>query len=234
MFKKILDYLSIKKRKYLYKKNSYSSNGVDLLVNYLFKDHKKGVYVDVGAQHPISNNNTFLLFERGWSGVNIDLDKENINLFNISRPKDFNLNYAISSNEGRKKLFFYHDKSPVNTLDEEVSKYQKAKVKEIKEIDVLPLNKALSFTNYEKINLLNIDVEGHELEVLKGLNFDKYKPEVIVVEFLDLKMKKLELKNNVLTNVTNSNIYKYLTGKNYQFVNWLHGDLVFVSNDFRD
>ena len=25
MFKKILDYLSIKKRKYLYKKNSYSS-----------------------------------------------------------------------------------------------------------------------------------------------------------------------------------------------------------------
>ena len=78
MLKKIIDYLSIKKRKHLFKKDSYSFGGVDLLINYLFKGFKKGIYVDVGAQHPISNNNTFLLFKRGWCGVNIDLDKENI------------------------------------------------------------------------------------------------------------------------------------------------------------
>ena len=29
-------------------------------------------------------------------------------------------------------------------------------------------------------------------------------------------------------------LYKYITSKNYHFVNWLHGDLIFVSNDFRD
>ena len=46
MLKKILDYLNIKKRKYLYNKNSYSFNGVDLLVNYLFKNYSKGIYVN--------------------------------------------------------------------------------------------------------------------------------------------------------------------------------------------
>ena len=234
MLKKIIDYLSIKKRKYLYKKNSYSLNGVDLIISYLFKDLKKGIYVDVGAQHPISNNNTFLLFKKGWRGVNIDLDKENINLLNISRPKDFNFNYAISSKKGKKKLFFYHDKSPINTLDEKVSMHQKVKVNKIKEVDVVTLDKVLSFTDFEKINFLNIDVEGHELDVLKGFNFEKYRPEAINVEFLDLKMKKLELKNNDLNNILNSDLYKYITSKNYHFVNWLHGDLIFVSNDFRD
>jgi len=97
MFSKISKYLSLLNRKIKYKKNSYSFNAVDLIVNYIFKDKKKGFYLDIGAQHPISNNNTYLLFKRGWSGINIDLDKKNIELFDIIRPKDINLNYAISS-----------------------------------------------------------------------------------------------------------------------------------------
>ncbi len=95
MLKKIKNYLSIIKRQIKYKKNSYSLNSVDLIVDYIFKTKKKGFYLDVGAQHPVSNNNTFLLFKKGWSGINIDLDKKNIDLFNIARPKDTNLNYAI-------------------------------------------------------------------------------------------------------------------------------------------
>ena len=58
-----------------------------------------GIYVDVGAQNPVSNNNTFLLHKRGWSGLNIDLDEENIELFRSARPKDYNFNFAISSKE---------------------------------------------------------------------------------------------------------------------------------------
>ena len=82
----------------------------------------------------ISNNNTYLLYKRGWNGINIDLDKKNINLFNISRPKDINLNYAISDKESETDLFFYHDASPINTLSKNVSSYHKAKIKEIRKI----------------------------------------------------------------------------------------------------
>ena len=81
---------------------------------------------------------------------------------------------------------------------------------------------------------MNIDVEGNEEKVLTGFDVKKYKPLVISVEYLDLKMKKLELKNNDINNLLNSNLYKYFIDNNYYFVNWLHGDLIFVHKDFRD
>ena len=64
MLKNIINYLSIYKRKLKYKKQSYSFNSVDLIVDYIFKNKKNGFYLDVGAQHPISNNNTYLLFKK--------------------------------------------------------------------------------------------------------------------------------------------------------------------------
>jgi len=47
-------------------------------------------------------------------------------------------------------------------------------------------------------------------------------------------MKKLEFKNNNIDNLLNSNLYKYFIDNNYLFVNWLHGDLIFIHKDFRD
>jgi len=235
MLQKVIDYLSIYKRKLKYKKNSYSFNSVDLIVDYIFKNKKNGFYLDVGAQHPVSNNNTYLLFKKGWNGINIDLDKKNIDLFKIARPKDMNLNYAVSDSEKEVDLFFYHDTSPINTLSKEVSNFQKAKVNKIKKIQTKSLDHILENINLTNhIDYINIDVEGHEGQVLKGFNIDKYKPSVISVEYLDLNMNKLEFKNNDINNILNSDLYKYFIRNNYYFVNWLHGDLIFVHKNFRD
>ena len=235
MINKIASYLSIFNRKIKYKKISYSLNAVDLIIDYIFKDKDIGTYVDVGAQHPISNNNTYLLFKRGWNGINIDLDRKNIDLFNLSRPNDINLNYAISDKEGETDFYFYHESSPINTLNKKVKEYQKAKISEIKKINTFTLNNVFKKINFDKnIDYLNIDVEGYEDKVLSGFDINKYKPSVVSVEYLDLKMKKLEFKNNNLDNLLNSNIYKYFNDNNYYFVNWLHGDLIFIHKDFRD
>ena len=233
--KKIIDYISIFKRKIKYQKTSYSFNGVDLIIDYIFKNKKNGFYLDIGAQHPVSNNNTFMLFEKGWEGINIDLDKKNIDLFNIARPNDLNLNLAISDSEEEVDLFFYHDSSPINTLNKNVSDFQKAKVKEIKKIETKILNNVLYDLDFQnQIDYMNIDVEGNEDKVLNGFDIKKYKPYVISIEYLDLNMKKLEFKNNDINNILNSNLYKYFIQNNYHFVNWLHGDLIFIHNDFRD
>ena len=235
MINKIASYLSIFNRKIKYKKISYSLNAVDLIIDYIFKDKYIGTYVDVGAQHPISNNNTYLLFKRGWNGINIDLDRKNIDLFNLSRPNDINLNYAISDKEGETDFYFYHESSPINTLNKKVKEYQKAKISEIKKINTFTLNNVFKKINFDKdIDYLNIDVEGYEDKVLSGFDINKYKPSVVSVEYLDLKMKKLEFKNNNLDNLLNSNIYKYFNDNNYYFVNWLHSDLIFIHKDFRD
>ena len=81
---------------------------------------------------------------------------------------------------------------------------------------------------------MNLDVEGYEEQVLKGFNIKKYMPYVISVEYLDLKMNKLEFRNNDINNLLNSNLYKFFIQNDYFFVNWLHGDLIFVHKDFRD
>ncbi len=230
----LIDFLSILKKKFNCYKRSYSFGSVDLLINYYFKNKKKGIYLDVGCQHPVSNNNTYLLFKKGWSGINIDLDQKSIELFNLVRKNDINLNTAVSSSVTEKKLFFYHDKSAINTLDEDVSNFQSAKVKEIRNVKTNTLNNILNENNIKKIDYLNIDVEGHEIDVLNGFDIKKYSPEIVSIEYLDLKMKRLEFKNNDLKNVVNSEIYKYMDSNGFSLINWNHADLIFINNNFRD
>ena len=44
----------------------------------------------------------------------------------------------------------------------------------------------------------------------------------------------MQFRNNNLTNVVNSDLYKFLDQNGYYFINWFHGDLIFVHKDFRD
>ena len=218
------------------KKFYYSFSGVDIVINNIFRDINNGFYVDVGCQHPIKNNNTYLLHKKGWKGINIDLDQNNIDLFITARPKDININIAVSDKLKDVELFFYHKKSPINTIDKKTSEFQKAKVSQIKKIKANSLTNILDNSIYRnnKIDLLTIDVEGHELNVLNGLNFNIYSPKVIIVEFLDLNVKKLEIKNLNIDVVIKSELYKLLLSKNYTLSNCIYSDLVFVNNNFKD
>ena len=217
-------------------KKSYSFGGMDLLINYLYKNKFNGVYIDVGCNHPIVGNNTFLLYQKGWSGINIDLDSNIIEMFNYFRPKDCNVNSAVSNSEKETDLFFYHERSAINTISKEVHNSRKNKAIEIKKIRSNTLDSVINDSPYfdKKINFLSIDVEGNELNVLKGFNLKKYYPEVIVIEYLDLKMKELEFHNQDINRIINSEIYKYLKSYNYHLVNWLHSDLFFVNDEIRN
>ena len=214
-------------------KKSYSQGGMDLILQNIFKNKKKGFYVDVGCQHPIKNNNTFLLHKRGWTGINVDLDKFSIDLFNYNRPNDVNINAAISDKEEIVNLYFYHHKSPINTLNKNVTLFQKSKIESIKKIKTLSLNKILLDAKCRRIDLLTIDVEGNEYKVLKNFDFTKYNPKIVVVEYLDLNVKKWEITYNNFNNVKKSKIYSLMIKNNYNFVNWVNGDLVFVKNKIK-
>ena len=233
---KIYLYLQNFYKKIILQDKYYSFSGVDIVLKKIFYQQEKGFYIDVGCQNPIKNNNTYLLYKKGWEGINIDLDEDNINLFNSARPNDSNFNKAVSSDVKDVELYFYHKKSPINTIDKKISEFQKAKVTSVKKITTDTLNNIISNTKYKSqiFDLLSIDVEGHELEVLKGFDLNKYSPKVIVVEYLDLNVSKLEIKNLSIENVLNSEIYKYLVSKNYILVNSIYCDLVFINKNFRD
>ena len=219
-----------------HKKISYSYGGVDLLILDIFKNQKKGYYLDIGCAHPIKNNNTYLLYRKGWNGINIDLDKENIDLFNSYRKRDFNVTAAVSDKEGETDLYFYHNKSALNTISKQNADFQKANISSIKKIKTQSINKILENSPYkdQKIDFLSVDVEGSELDIFKNFDFNKYSPKVIVVEFLDLSLKKLEIKNLNINNMIRSEIFELIQSKGYTLANVLHSDLVFIKNSFRD
>ena len=192
--------------------------------------------MDIGCGHPIKNNNTYLLYKKGWNGVNIDLDKENIDLFNSYRKRDFNVTAAVSDKEGEADLYFYHNKSALNTISKQNADFQKADISSIKKIKTQSINKILENSPFkdQKIDFLSVDVEGSELDIFKNFDFNKYSPKVIVVEFLDLSLKKLEIKNLSVNNMIRSEIFELIQSKGYTLANVLHSDLIFIKNSFRD
>jgi FkbM family methyltransferase len=242
------------KEKYLYSKNNnlfkrlyflfenfrtrklirnYTVVGIDLLLDLFFKsiNMKKGIYIDIGCNHPIFNNSTYILYKNGWSGINIDLDFHYIDMFNYFRPKDFNKQEAIADRIGEMDFFFYHNKSAINTLSKETYFSRGSNAKEIKKIKTNTLDNIIQNSPYanKKINLLTIDVEGFEMNVLKGFSLEKYLPDIVIVEFTDNSLKKQEFYYHNIQSVINSEIYKHMLLNHYSFVNWIRSDLVFVS-----
>ena len=177
-----------------YSKKSYSISNVDLIIDRLLNNTNKGIYIDIGCNHPIKYNNTYILYKKGWKGINVDADKTSIKLFNQFRKNDHNVNAIVSDNEEIKELYYYHSRAAINTLSKNLVDSRPTKPKNIIKKKSTTLNKIIEESPFKnnKINLLSIDVENHEYEVLKNFSFSKYKIDIIVTECIDLTQKRLE------------------------------------------
>lgn len=219
-----------------YTKQSYSISNVDLIIDRLFSNVDRGYYIDVGCNHPIKYNNTYLLHKRGWSGINIDLDKTSIDQFNKLRKNDHNVQALVGSfDDEEKEIYFYHERSAINTLSKKLAEKRSTKPREIIKKKTISLNKIIENSRYKnkKINVMSIDIENHEYEVLKNFSFNKYKVDVIVTELHDLTQKNLEIYNQSIDFIISTNLYKLLIQNNYKLINWVNSDLIFVRKNFK-
>ena len=220
-----------------YTKTSYSISNVDLIIDRIFSKINEGIYVDVGCNHPIKYNNTYLLHKKGWRGINIDLDSKSIDLFNRLRKKDVNVKQLVTSIDGEEKnIYFYHDRSAINTISKDLAESREKKSKEIKRVKGLTINSIIENSEFKKskINLLSIDIENYEFEALKNFNFKKYNIDLIVTEITNINQKKLETFTQSLDYILNSKIYKLLINNNYKLINWVNADLVFFNNNSKN
>ena len=208
--------------------NGKSQMGEDKEILKLFKKDYKGNYVDIGCYHPTNYSNTHMLYKKGWRGLNIDLNPLSIELFNVHRPNDINLNLAISNDEGFKNLYFLDDLNTQNTLElnhiEFLKTYHGVKSEEIeiRKVQTHRLDKVLDQYNFKKIDFLNIDVEGHEINIIKSINFNKYEIKVICIEILNHN-KKSELINRELK--------EYILSKDYIISKKIGLNYIFYKNE---
>jgi len=170
---------------------SYSEFAEDLIISHL-STKKGGRYVDVGCNEPLKFSNTFSMYLNGWRGINIDANRELIDKCKRIRKKDISICAAVSDSE-RETTFYKAKNSLISTIDENYYSGDKnwwVTNLETKETVITQklttiLDKYLGVS--EGIDLLSVDVEGHDLNVLKGLEFSKYRPKIIAIECREMQ-----------------------------------------------
>ena len=199
--------------KALRKRNTYSQNQEDLFINDYFKEKNSGFYIDIGCYHPIKYSNTALLYNRGWKGINIDMNQTSIDLFNILRKRDKNICAAISNTNKKTIQYFDHLFSPINTLDKNFSSIASKKLSfrkhTEKTIQTYRFNQIIQKydINIKQIDFINIDVEAHDLEVLESIDLSIFNPKIICVEIA-----------NNQNNIKEKKLRDYLNKYNYELI----------------
>jgi len=182
-----------------------------------------GVFVDVGAGHPVSLSNTYFFEQNGWTGVCIDADPAQIELLKSKRA---NVEWAaVSAQEGELEI----SQSYIPTFSSAIGKEEyksilKVPVKGTIKVPAYRLETILQKHGIGRVDLLDIDVEGLEIEVWQTLDYEKHRPRVVVMEFQTFGLGD---SSSEIRDVFAKLPYKlvYTTCTNFIFVNTEDNDL---------
>jgi FkbM family methyltransferase len=195
-------------------KKSYSQDGEDVVLHSLIGSKRTGLYVDVGAYHSKWFSNTYMFYQQGWSGINIDATPGSMLSFLRDRPRDINIEAAVGTSSGQ--MTFYMFNAPaLNTFDRDlmrkrIEKNKKNVVVKEQPISLRTLADVLSehLAPHQTIDFLSVDVEGLDLDVLHSNDWESFRPAYILTESLGADIKNLE----------ENDVHRFLTTQNYQIV----------------
>lgn len=177
---------------------------LDEKLNTIFQNKKNGFYIELGGYDGITQSNSYF-FEKKleWTGILIEPSTNQYNKCKINRPKSIVLNYAcVSDNYNDSTILIDNEEYLMTSINGKRTNVNK---KNVISVQATTLNKILSeHINYNQvIDFLSLDVEGYELEVLKGLNLKKYRPIYLLIE---------------IYNFDYDNIVNFLLQNNYKLV----------------
>lgn len=162
------------------RQRSFSQFGEDLFLINEFSGRADGFYVDVGAFHPLHFSNTYLLYKAGWRGINLEPSPDGLQLLRRYRPRDINLPYAVSASAG------YADFVLSGTfagLDDETHLWAglegERTVVQTRRLDSILREHLPPGID---IDVLDVDCEGHDLDVLESNDWTRFRPAVVLAE----------------------------------------------------
>jgi FkbM family methyltransferase len=164
---------------------SYAQNFEDVLLWRALRSVEAGFYIDVGAADPDADSVTRALYDRGWSGVNIEPVAASAQRLLAARPRDVTLQVALGETPGRTEFFVVEgaDTGLSTTVGAMVGQYDTARFDVGRtEVEVDTLAAVCRRHTPGPIHVLKVDVEGAERAVLAGADFAAFRPWIVLVE----------------------------------------------------
>jgi FkbM family methyltransferase len=163
---------------------SYTQNLEDYHLSLAFAGQKAGIYIDVGAGHPIADNVSFWFYERGWRGVVVEPQAGLAGLYGRLRPRDAAVCSLIGRHNGTIDFHVIDRLHGFSTTVESIARQaQKFGVGyRTVAMPVITLAQLCAKHELDEIDFLKVDVEGGEADVLHGGDWRRYRPKVVVVE----------------------------------------------------
>jgi len=167
------------------------------LLKYL--NYQNGFFIECGANDGIAQSNTLLLEQSlQWTGLLVEPGLSNFNKCRLARPNCIVENYALVSKEYKQGTIYGNfDNNSHNGLMNSVNLYPEYFDPEMifwankfrhenessgTEVRCCTLQYLLDRHKISEIDFFSLDVEGYEIEVLKGLDFNKIRPKYILIE----------------------------------------------------
>lgn len=166
---------------------TYSQFGEDRVLPFFLDPKRSGFFVDVGANHPVKNSNTFWLYKFGWKGITVEPNEMLFRLHQKIRPRDAQVSALISDSDTEVEFVEFKNHLFSSASVEHVKKWEdvnnvtrRQKIRPRRLTDVL--DECHCPQNFD---LLCIDVEGFDLPVLRSLDWSRYHPRMLVIEMSD-------------------------------------------------
>lgn len=171
-------------------------------------------YLDLGANHPIEGSNTNFFYQQGASGVLVEANPQLVPELEEKRKGDIILNCCVSDKDDGSMTFYIMSDDGLSTPDyDQVCKVRKEnpKITVVDQIEVKSITVNRIFQEYfhdKAPHILSVDVEGKDQEILESIDFEQYRPLLVVIEMIEYKTDKISLKKD---NV----IVEYMLSKGY-------------------
>lgn len=183
-------------------------------------------YLDLGANHAKFLSNTFFFYKHGIRGVLVEANPLLIPELKLYRSEDIVINRCISQNNDETVDFYVLNGDGLSTpnkksVEEFIQKNPTLKIERVVPVETITVEKLFETYFEGAPTILNLDIEGNEMEILNSIDFIKYRPFTIIIEMIPYMMpfKVVEKNQEILNFMVKHDYHEYaFTGINSIFI----------------